>query len=117
MILTANRKTKSTGFVENSPQSPVHLPDATRKRILNSAVKLFASGYDPQDKNSPDVNASGVIFNVEGINVRILTAADNSLICRGLKAPPQDWSPVLTDGAATLTLYYRNGDPTCTSEG
>jgi hypothetical protein len=116
MILTADRKTKSTGFVENSPASAKHLPDATRKRILNSTVKLFASAADPKDKDSPNVNASGVIFSVEGNNVKILTAAHNILMWKKLSVPPKDWSDVLTDFAAKLTVYYGNGDLTFNSE-
>ena len=120
MILTAERKIKSVGFVENSPAntdaSKVHLPDATRKRILNSAVKLFATADDPKDKDSPNVNASGVIFSVEGNNVKILTALHNILMWKKLSAPPQDWSTVLTDFGAKMTVYYGNGDLTFNSE-
>lgn len=106
------RKDVSTGFVENNPETAVHLPEATRRKILNSTVRLFAATYDPKNDEYPDVYATGVIFNVQGNTVQVLTALHNILVWKRLTVPPDDPAELLSDFAAKLTVYYGDGDMT-----
>lgn len=112
MIMTNERKTASTNFVENQQAQP-HLPDATRKRILNSTVKLYVDAFD---KNHGFLHASGVIFNVQGNYVQILTAAHNLLVWRGLTQPPEDWAELAKSFQEKLTVNYGPNDMTFNSQ-
>jgi hypothetical protein len=110
IFLDDKRKDLSTGFVENNPATEPHLPDATRNKILNSTVRLFAPSYDSSNQNYPDMYGSGVIFNVQGNAVQVLTALHNVLVWKNLKTPPDDPSKLLSDFGEKLKVFYGNGN-------
>jgi len=73
-----------------------NIPQAMRALMINSTVRLDAGV----------LKASGVIFNVVGNKVEILTAAHNILIYKKLILPPNDWTDAASEFAAVLTVRY-----------
>lgn len=108
MLLTKENKDAATSLVENSPVNPKPFPQLTKKRILNSTVKLFGSN---KAKNSV-FTGSGVIVDVSNSAVTILTALHNLQIWAALTTPPANWGTYPSDFAAAMSIGYGSGDLT-----
>ena len=108
MLLSKANKEAATSLAENSPVNTNPFPLATKKRILNSAVKLYGSN---KAKNSA-FNGSGVIVNVDNASVTILTALHNLEMWAGLSAPPTNWGTYPNDFAGAMKIGYGNADLT-----
>ena len=108
MLLTKANKDAATSLVENSPVNTKPFPLTTKKRILNSAVKLYGSN---KAKNNV-FTGSGVIVNVDNASVTILTALHNLEIWAGLSGPLTNWGTYPDDFAAVMKIGYGKADLT-----
>jgi hypothetical protein len=109
MLLTVATKNDATTLVEGIPNpTQSTFPLATRKRVLNSAVKLFGSNQ----AKTQSFTGSGVIFNVDAGAAYILTAAHNLLIWAALPGPPNNWNNYLSAFAKAIKIGYGNADMT-----
>ena len=104
MLLTVANKNAATSLVENNPEAEDHLPDAARRRILNSTVKLVGKGAG----KGSTFTGSGVIFYIDADKgVYILTAAHNVLV--QAKAPMKrvsNMEALLTQFTSKVQISY-----------
>jgi hypothetical protein len=98
MLLTKANKEAAISMVEGDKSS---FPESTKKRLLNSAVKLYGSG-----KNGGGFSGSGVIFNLDQNKVTILTAAHNVQIWATPDDPADDWDTYASGFAEAMTIGY-----------
>lgn len=104
MLLTNETKTEAMSLVEGPDPDGHSFPDRIRQRVLNSAVKLFAS------VQKAVFIGSGAIFNLDARYVYIITAAHNAMKLAGLEAPPPDWSDCVSDFADKINIAYGSAD-------
>ncbi len=108
MLLTVDNKNAATSLVENDPNHTNPFPDAIRKRILNSTVRIYGTAKG----GGATFSGSGVIFLVDSTTAYILTAAHNLLVWAGLTDPPDKWSDYTSSFARAMTIAYGNQDMT-----
>jgi hypothetical protein len=110
MLLTRVNKEAATSLVEDAPhvEGSNPFPEAIRKRVLNSTVKLSMT---KKTKNELFF-ASGVIFKVDQSYTYILTAAHNVLAWAGANSLPADWADDVTTFGAQVKISYGSTDMT-----
>ncbi len=114
MLLTVDNKKAATRLVENVENNPnaggyvTPFPDAIRKRILNSTVRIYGTSKAGKSLFS----GSGVIFLVDSKTTYILTAAHNIMMWAGLTDPPTNWSGYTSSFAQAMSIAYGKQDMT-----
>jgi hypothetical protein len=103
MLLTKANMNGAIALVEGPSvnNSPV-FPDAIRKRVLNSTVKLNATG---KDKVSNFIG-SGVIFDLDSTYVWVLTAAHNVGVWAKPEDPTTNWPQYASQFGAAIKIGY-----------
>ncbi|HKY03383.1 MAG TPA: hypothetical protein VJQ56_00765, partial [Blastocatellia bacterium] len=115
MLFTKATKQAAIRMVEGEQQHPSPLPDATRKRILNSTIKFYGNTKNKQkDKKGNEAyevfKGSGVIYMLDANRVYILTAAHNVQLWAIPEDPATNWNNFASLFAKAVTIGYGNRD-------
>ncbi len=116
MLLTVQSKNAATALVEGVEErqrgrdwvwEPVaanvtRFPDATRRRVLNSAIRIY--GSDRARRGT--FTGSGVIFHVDQGKTYILTAAHNLTMWAEIQGLPANWNDYVGDFGRAMTIAY-----------
>lgn len=103
MLLTIANKDAAIAQVEGPQAGDVTpFPDAIRKRVLNSTVRLSGTGKD----GVSGFDGSGVIFDVDSSFAYVLTAAHNVSVWATPEDPATDWDTFATAFGAAIKIGY-----------